>query len=84
MKKKRLVAARLLEEVSLCEEEIVFLLDDPFADLDNEGRKLLTDNIIKKEAFTVIMATNSRRDIKYLQKSGIDFRLFELKGGRVC
>ena len=80
--KKRLVLARLIcREISEIADDI-FLLDDPFTDMDAAGRSLLIEKIFKNLNSRVIMATASRKDMEFLSKNGIEYGFFKINGGQ--
>ena len=79
--KKRLVLARLLSrEISGAADDIL-LLDDPFTDMDAGGRLLLVEKIFKNDIFRIIMSTANSTDIGILNKSNIEYEIFEINGG---
>ncbi len=81
--RKRLVLARILKHDISIKERNIFLLDDPFGDMDIKGKRLIINSIIKDNNFKVIMATSNREDLRYLEDEEIKFSLINLERGRV-
>lgn len=81
--KKRLTLARILMQDISNHEDNIFLLDDPFGDLDETGKIIIIERFLKENKFKIIMATSNKADLKYLQIKKIDFKLFNLSEGKV-
>ena len=60
----------------------VFLMDDPFTDLDSEGSETVC-GIIESGVFRVIIATNRKTDLDLFRRKNIRFRLFRLERGKL-
>jgi len=78
--RKRLAVARNLYYY-LNDKRGIYLLDDPFTDMDSEGIKVISENIIENGCFKVIMTTNRLYDLKYFEDKEIDFSLYKMSGG---
>lgn len=81
--KKRLSLTRILKQDIVEHEENIFFLDDPFADLDGAGKKIVMERIINREKFKIIMTTSSKQDLEYLHNEGIKFKLLKLNKGKI-
>ncbi|MFW6134778.1 MAG: ATP-binding cassette domain-containing protein [Elusimicrobiota bacterium] len=85
--KKRLMLAQILNHQSLDRnnntEKRILLLDDPFADMDMRGKKLILDRVLNNNRYKVIMTTANKNDTDMINDNGIDYKLFEISRGRI-
>lgn len=81
--KKRLNLARIMNRDIVADSNNIFLLDDPFGDLDEKGKEIFLEKIIKGNKYKIIITLSDLHDLEYLEKNNIEFKLYKLCGGKV-
>lgn len=76
--RKRLALAKIFENNISGDDRNLFLLDDPFSDMDKAGKKLIIDEIICNKDFDILMTTTRYNDIKLVEDNGVALNIFKL------
>lgn len=74
--KKRLAILRALREYP--RQERALIIDDPFCDLDIGGRKAVVDMIKKLLKEIIIISTNRKEDLKYIETRNTVCNIIEI------